>query len=105
MERKNKMDYINQIKNIIILIMMSVVGLFVWKTKSDNENLKEDLMEVKETIKENTLKAEQTIAENKVDVIQKESETTVKVVEELAKDIKKVDLEGHSDGKTFNITV
>lgn len=104
---RNKMELINQIKSILIIIVMSVVGLFVWKTKNENENLKEDLASVKETINSNSIETERQIINNDKAVIEKEADTTVKVVEDLTKPVEDVSkqMEGHNDGKTFNIVV
>lgn len=101
------MELISQIKGILILIVMAVVGLFVWKTKNENDNLKEDLASVKETINIDSIEAERQIINNDKDAIVKEADTTVKVVEELNKPVEDVSkqMEGHNDGKTFNIVV
>lgn len=99
------MNILNQIKNIVILLVMAVVSVFVWKTKSENESLKEDLSEVKKDIEVNSLKEDIEVVNNKLEVKDKETETTVKVVEELSNAKVEDKLEGHKDGKTFNITV
>lgn len=104
------LNFFNQIKSILVLAVLSLLGIIAWRTKKENENLKDNLREVREDIITNTADTEVKVAEKKIESVVKESEIKVKVVEELSTptdttDIKKQFEEHKKDGKTFDITV